>query len=421
MSNFPTSLPASKENYDNNTLIASADQNAQGSDINAIAAKVGIDGSADTSSLDYKINNIATLDVATGAEVNTGTDDLKYVTPKAVADSNVAFIADIPVKATGAETNVGTNDAKFVTPLASMTAKTTVTAYAPAGAGTTTLDLSLGDIFRVTMPATTQTLAISNASVGQEFVVEIVNTASQGALTWFSTITWARDGLAPPLTGTATKIDTYRFRVTSAGNYLGYDDSTYVKTTAAQTLTNKTLTSPVINTPTGDVATITGTQTLTNKTLTSPVLNTPTYSANAVLNITAKAKAYSNSAQDNLTNNTPTKVNLDAEVYDTGSNFSGGTFTIPVTGLYLVSGKVTFINVIANKSYRVDLYINGASNCVFMSHSGLADTLVVGGATIFSLSATNTLELYAVSISGGNTVDIQPGVIYTSMDIQLLA
>lgn len=42
----------------------------------------------------------------------------------------------------------------------------------------------------------------------------------------------------------------------------------------SQTLTNKTLTSPVINTPTGDVVTPTGSTTLTNKTLTSPVINT---------------------------------------------------------------------------------------------------------------------------------------------------
>jgi len=39
------------------------------------------------------------------------------------------------------------------------------------------------------------------------------------------------------------------------------------------TIANATLNSPVINTPTGDVATITGTQTLTNKTLTSPTFN----------------------------------------------------------------------------------------------------------------------------------------------------
>lgn len=52
---------------------------------------------------------------ASGAEVDTGTDDAKFVTAKAIADSAVAITSDIPVKATGAEVNTGTNDAKFVT------------------------------------------------------------------------------------------------------------------------------------------------------------------------------------------------------------------------------------------------------------------------------------------------------------------
>ena len=53
-------------------------------------------------------------------------------------------------------------------------------------------------------------------------------------------------------------------------------DGDFATIAGTETLTNKTLTSPVINTPTGDVATKDGTQTLTNKTLTSPVINTPT-------------------------------------------------------------------------------------------------------------------------------------------------
>ena len=53
-------------------------------------------------------------------------------------------------------------------------------------------------------------------------------------------------------------------------------DANLVSIAGTETLTNKTLTSPVINTPTGDVATKDGTQILTNKTLTSPVINTPT-------------------------------------------------------------------------------------------------------------------------------------------------
>jgi len=46
-----------------------------------------------------------------------------------------------------------------------------------------------------------------------------------------------------------------------------------VSKAGTETLTNKTLTSPVINTPTGDVATLTGSETLTNKTLTKPTVN----------------------------------------------------------------------------------------------------------------------------------------------------
>jgi hypothetical protein len=217
---FPTALPNAKTDYDNSDIVASADQNAQGVIINEIATAIGITNSTDPDSLNYKINNAVVLDVATGAEINTATDNVKYVTAKAIEDSTVAKIADIPVKATGVETNLGTNDAKFVTPLASKTGKTLVTSYAPAGAGTTTIDLSLGNIFVVTMPAATQTLAISNETVGQFFVVEIINVAGQGALTWFGTLNWA-DGAEPPLTGVNGKRDSYGFRCTAADTYYG--------------------------------------------------------------------------------------------------------------------------------------------------------------------------------------------------------
>ena len=220
VSNFPAALPASKNDYDSNDLVASADQNAQADDINAIAAKVGIDGSTDPNSLEYRVTNAVVLEAATGAEVNTGSDNVKYVTPKAIEDSNVARTTDIPVKATGIETNLGTNDTKFVTPLASMTGKTILTSYAPAGAGTTTLDLSLGSQFKVTMPAATQTLAISNATVGQAFILDIVNTTDQGVLTWWAGISWY-GGSAPTLTGENSKTDPFGFRVTSAGVYKG--------------------------------------------------------------------------------------------------------------------------------------------------------------------------------------------------------
>lgn len=93
--------------------------------------------------------------------------------------------------------------------------------FAPVGAGTTTLTPSTGRIQRVTMPAATQTLAVTGTVTGQVFIVEIVNTTGQGALTWFSTIKWA-DGSAPSLTGVNGKKDVFGFIVTGTGTYDGY-------------------------------------------------------------------------------------------------------------------------------------------------------------------------------------------------------
>ena len=53
-----------------------------------------------------------TLLKATAAEVATGTDDTKIVTPKSIKDAGIVVT---PVKASGAEITTGTDDAKFAT------------------------------------------------------------------------------------------------------------------------------------------------------------------------------------------------------------------------------------------------------------------------------------------------------------------
>jgi len=178
-------FPTSKSNcVDISTEIVAAH-------INNIENKLGIDDSADTDSIDYRVGEL---------------------------EDNAILDAD---KATEAEIAAGTDDAKFITPKGRMDAKTNVEAYTPAGAGTSTLDLAKGNIHVVTMPAATQTLAISNEIVGQFFVVEIINATSQGALTWFTTIKWT-DGIAPTLTRTNGKKDVFGFRVTGTDTYNGY-------------------------------------------------------------------------------------------------------------------------------------------------------------------------------------------------------
>jgi hypothetical protein len=55
-------------------------------------------------------SSLVTTLKATGAEINTGTEDAKIVTPKAIADSTIARS-----KAAGSDVTTGTDDAKFVT------------------------------------------------------------------------------------------------------------------------------------------------------------------------------------------------------------------------------------------------------------------------------------------------------------------
>ena len=69
------------------------------------------------------------------------------------------------------------------------------------------------------------------------------------------------------LTNKSIALGTNTITGTLADFNTAVSDADLVSIAGTETLTNKTLTSPVINTPTGDVATKDGTQTLTNKTI----------------------------------------------------------------------------------------------------------------------------------------------------------
>lgn len=97
----------------------------------------------------------------------------------------------------------------------------TNTAYSPAGAGTATLDLSLGNLFTVTVPAGNITMALSNGVAGQCFLVRFINDTSIRTITWFTTIKWP-GGSAPALSGTSGHVDTFGFIITGTNTYDGY-------------------------------------------------------------------------------------------------------------------------------------------------------------------------------------------------------
>ncbi len=67
-------------------------------------------------------SNTGDMTEATGAEVNTGTNQTKYVSPKAIEDSDYLKGSSLPVKATATENVAGTDDAKFLTALSNVPA-----------------------------------------------------------------------------------------------------------------------------------------------------------------------------------------------------------------------------------------------------------------------------------------------------------
>jgi len=222
--------------------------------------------------------------------------------------------------------------------------------------------------------------------------------------------------LASEMKATGAQIDTGTSDVLFA-TPKAIADSTLSYTTGTETLTNKTLTSPTIN-----GATI-ATPTITGATITNPTL---TFTDNAP-GVNVKVRAYLAGAQNDLTNTTPTLVNLETEDYDVGSDFSVAThlFTVPVTGYYQVDAQIHLSSVVASKEYHIMIKNNGGvvlTQKWINSPSVMVNSILgIGLSDIIYITAGDTLGLYAQSDSGNNTVDLYPGQRYVYMAIHLLS
>ena len=97
----------------------------------------------------------------------------------------------------------------------------TAQTYAPSASGTATLDLSLSNQHFIQMPAGDITIAISNDTNNQNFLIAITqDSVGSRTVTWFNTIRWA-GGTPPTLTTTANARDIFGFIRTGPGTYDG--------------------------------------------------------------------------------------------------------------------------------------------------------------------------------------------------------
>jgi len=163
------------------------------------------------------ISALANSHTSAGAVDTTKVVDL--TTAQTLTNKNISSATNTLPTAVVTLTGTQTLTNKTITPIKLVN---TVVSSTPEAAATDTLDLSTGNIFNITMPEGNITIAVSNETVGQCFLIEITqDSTGSREVTWFSTIKWA-GGSAPTLTTTGSKRDTFGFRVTGTDTYDGF-------------------------------------------------------------------------------------------------------------------------------------------------------------------------------------------------------
>lgn len=217
---------------DGKTLTSSNTLTLAGTDSTTITFQ-GTDtyvGRATTDTLTNKTLTSPTLttpQIVNGGSINddSGNEYLKFAkTASAVNEvtiTNTATGTSPLISATGGDTNLDLR----------LSGKGSGKIYHSTGAyqsiqstgdgATVTFDMSASNINSVTLGGN-RTLALSNVSVGQCFMLRLTQDGTGSrTVTWFTTIKWA-GGVAPTLTTTASKADLFGFLCTSSGNYDGF-------------------------------------------------------------------------------------------------------------------------------------------------------------------------------------------------------
>ena len=183
-----------------------------------------------------------------------------------------------------------------------------------------------------------------------------------------------------------------------------------VTLTGSQTLTNKTLTSPVINTPTGivkgdvglgnvdntsDATKNAAAATLTNKTLTSPVINTPTGIVKGDVglgNVDNTSDATKNAASATLTNKTLTNPSINGYTEGTYVPSAGTAFTVD-----LANGTLQKLTTSGNVTITLPTPAAGKSYTLMVQYGGTHTLTWAGGGT---RRWDNGTEPAATSVNG---------------------
>ena len=127
-------------------------------------------------------------------------------------------------------------------------------------------------------------------------------------------------------------------------------------------------------------------------------------------NTLAKASAYLSGDQSNITTSTFTKITLDTELYDIGSDFdtANNKFVAPVTGYYQVDGSVQMTTLTASYLGHLAVYVDGSQYGKLrgMSSGGAGGVGIIATGVVY-MAAASYVELFAYSTEPSNVTDIR--------------
>ncbi|KKK58961.1 hypothetical protein LCGC14_3039170 [marine sediment metagenome] len=137
------------------------------------------------------------------------------------------------------------------------------------------------------------------------------------------------------------------------------------------------------------------------------------------------ARMYTTAAQDNLTDDTWTKITLDTDTFDSAAitDLSNNRITPGVAGQYLVIGQIRYTGTIANKTYYAQLFFNAAfASAITIAHTGDAteDVTTPPAWDIIVFDDNDFIELRGKAKTGTATVDINVGTTDTYLALYRL-